>query len=152
MAVVLLLLAGVLLVSRIPPPSYLFGEELRAREAIRQFLSQDQGISQRWGNILATGQRDGLSFDQLAGRIEADVTANYEHSFEQLMAASPDSAVPSAKTLEALQGYATQRADASRALAEGLRSNDRSKIRQALKQAQQVPPLSTSGTGVPAPQ
>lgn len=147
---ILLLLSGMLLVSRIPPPSYRFGEELRAREAIRQFLSQDQGISQRWSNILTTGQREGLSFNQLAGRIEAHVTAGYEHSFEQLTAASPDSAVPSTNALEALQAYATQRADASRALVEGLRSNDHNKIREALKQAQhQSAP--TPDPDVPAP-
>lgn len=147
---ILLLLSGMLLVSRIPPPSYRFGEELRAREAIRHFLSQDQGISQRWSNILTTGQREGLSFNQLAGRIEAHVTAGYEHSFEQLTAASPDSAVPSTNALEALQAYATQRADASRALVEGLRSNDHNKIREALKQAQhQSAP--TPDPDVPAP-
>jgi rhomboid protease GluP len=132
------------MVTHIPAPSYRFGEELRARETIRQFLSQDQRISQQWSAILANGQRQGLSFEQIAGSIDTHVTAVYAHSFEQLMAASPGAAAPSAKTLETLQNYASLRADASRELAAGLRSQDRNKIRNALEQAKQAQSLSTA--------
>ena len=128
----LALAIGVLL-ARIPPPSYRFTEELRAREAIAQFLIQDQRTSQRWGAILTDGQRQGLSFDAIAGRIDDAVTSSYERSFEQLLAAQPDSAVPSAKALESLQDYANQRVEASREFADDLRSNNPQQIRKALK-------------------
>lgn len=135
----ILLAAGlVVMVLRIPPPSYRLGEELRAREAIRQFLTDDQRISQQWDAILTQGQRRGLSFEQVAGRIDTQVTAVYEHSFEQLMAASPGEKAPSAKTLETLQTYANLRADASRELSQGLRSQDPARIRKALEQAKKA--------------
>ena len=127
-------LIGVL-VLRIPAPSYRFGEELRAREAIQQFLSQDQRISRRWRAILDSGRRDGLSFEALAGRIDSQVTTVYAQSFEALLAASPGSATPSTKTLEALQTYAGLRTEASRELVDGLRRNDPDKIKKALAQA-----------------
>lgn len=123
------------LVAYLPAPRYRFGEEVKARAAIQQFLREDQRVSQHWGRILDTGRREGLSFDQLAGRIDTDVTAAYERSFEQLMAASPGSAAPSAKTLGVLQSYASQRAEASRDLAQGLRAHDPVKIRGALQRA-----------------
>ena len=130
------LTAGLML--RIPAPSYRFGEELKAREAIQQFLSQDQRISQRWGAILDHGRREGLSFEVLAGRIDSQVATVYEQSFEALMAASPGADVPSTKTLEALQTYASLRAEASRELVDGLRRNDREKIQKALAQAKRA--------------
>jgi rhomboid protease GluP len=135
-----LLLAGtVALMQRIPEPIYRFGEELRAQEAIRAFLTEDQRISQKWDAILDSGRRNQATFDQLAGSIDTNVTAVYQHSFEQLMAASPGGAAPSARTLATLQSYANLRADASRELAEGLRNKDVNKIRSALEQAKQAP-------------
>jgi rhomboid protease GluP len=116
----------------------LFREELKARAAIQSFTLADQRITQQWGEILSTAPRQRLSFEQLAGRIESTVTAGYERSFEQLMAATPESQAPSAAALEGLQAYALQRAQASRDLAEGLRTNDADKIRQALRQAQRA--------------
>lgn len=136
-ALVLTTVVGVL-VLRIPAPSYRLGEELKAREAIRQFLNQDQRISQRWRAILDSGRREGLSFEALAGRIDTQVATVYEQSFEALMAASPGSAAPSSKTLEALQTYATLRVEASRELVDGLRRNDPDKIQKALAQAKQA--------------
>lgn len=127
------------LVMHIPPPSYRFGEELRARGAILQFLNDDQRISQNWDAILQAGRRNNLSFDQLAGSIDTNVTAVYRESFEALRAASPGSAVPSAGTLEALQTYATFRANTASDLADGLRTNDPRKIRSALELAQKTP-------------
>jgi rhomboid protease GluP len=135
----LVLLAGTSwLAGHIPAPSYLFREELKARAAIQSFTLADQRITQQWGEILSTAPRQRLSFEQLAGRIESTVTAGYERSFEQLMAATPESQAPSAAALEGLQAYALQRAQASRDLAEGLRTNDADKIRQALRQAQRA--------------
>jgi len=130
------------LLTHIPAPSYLMGEELRARAAIQQFLNQDQRVSQRWNQLLAarpaTLGGGNLSFDELAGRIEANVTTVYDTSFEQLTAANPGAGAPSAKTLESLQAYAALRADAARALADGLRQQDPGKIDAALKKARQA--------------
>lgn len=138
----ILLLAGTLaLVQRIPEPIYRLGEELRAREAIRAFLTEDQRISQKWDAILDSGRRNQATFDQLAGSIDTNVTAVYQQSFEQLMAASPGGAAPSAKTLATLQSYANLRTDASRDMAEGLRSKDAQKIRNALEQAKKAPAM-----------
>jgi rhomboid protease GluP len=142
LAAILLATGITVLITRIPPPIYLLGDELRAREAIRQFLTEDLRISQSWGSILAKGHGVGTSFEELAGSIDANVTAEYLHSFDQLTAASPGTAAPSAKTLEALQTYASLRADASRELADGLRTQDQAKIRRALdkaKKAQSTP-------------
>lgn len=143
-AALLLALGSAALWVYLPAPSYRYGEELKARAAIQQFLREDQRISQRWGTLLDMGRREGLSFDQLAGRIDTDVTAVYEKSFAQLMAAAPGSATPSAPTLEALQTYATQRAQASRELAQGLRARDPAQIQGALERAKKPPASQTA--------
>lgn len=124
-----LVVAG--LVWKLPAPAYLLGEELKARESIAEFLQEDQRISQRWGSLLESGQ----SFEQLAGRIDAEVAAGYQRSFDELAAATPGGAAPSAKALEALQAYAAQRAEAARALSQELRSGDPQAIEDALKNA-----------------
>jgi rhomboid protease GluP len=129
------------LVAYLPQPSYRFGEEVKARNAIQAFLQNDQRVSQQWSRILTTGQRKGLSFDQLAGEIDTNITTAYERSFEQLMAASPTTDAPSAHTLSALQNYASQRVLTARELSQGLRSRDAVKINNALKQAQTPTPL-----------
>lgn len=143
------------LVTRIPPPSYRMGDELRARQAISQFLLQDRHISQQWETILGQGQKEHLSFDQLAGRIDDKVTAPYQQSFEQLSTLHLDAAAPSAQTLETLRAYAAMRGDASQALSEGLRDRDPEKIRKALESARQAPAMARSSaaaaTGASAP-
>lgn len=138
-AALALALGSTALLVCLPEPSYRFGEELKARAAIQQFLQEDRRISQHWGSLLDKGRREGLSFDQLAGQIDTDVTAVYEKSFAQLMAANPGSAAPSAPTLGALQSYATQRAEVSRDLAQGLRAHDPAKIQGALERARKPP-------------
>ncbi len=149
-ALALLIAATVALVTQIPAPSYRMGDELRAREAIRHFLDEDRRISARWGSILASGQRDKLSFDELAGRIDSGVTSDYRESFEQLSTIAIGPGAPSARTLELLREYAALRGDASQAMVEGLRSNDRAKIRQALDSAHRAPVLLQSAA-LPAP-
>lgn len=148
----ILLATGIsVLTSHVPPPIYLLGDELKAREAIRQFLTEDLRISQNLGSILAKGRGVGISFEELAGSIEASVTAEYQHSFDQLTAASPGTAAPSAKTLEALQTYASQRADASRELADGLRTQDPGKIRSALDKAKKAQTGVSVRSSAPSP-
>jgi len=147
MASAMLVAAIVIMLARIPAPSYRMGEELRAREAISQFLAQDLRISQQWEALLGKGQTDALSFDQLAGRIDTSVTAPYQQSFEQLSGLSLDPAAPSAPALEVLRAYAARRGDASQALSEGLRDRDPEKIRKALESARQAPALARGAAG-----
>ncbi len=129
------------LIMLIPAPSYRLGEELLARQAISLFLQQDQRISQQWEFILGQGQKEQLSFDQLAGRIDDKVTTPYQQSFEQLSTLHLDAAAPSAQALEVLRAYAALRSDASQALSDGLRDRDANKIRKALESARQAPAL-----------
>lgn len=145
------LLAVIALVFSIPAPSYRWREELQARTEIREFLGNEQRIAERWRTILDTGRREGASFDQLAGRIEADITQEYRESFEQLSALNLDPAAPSAMTLEVLRKYAQLRGDASHLLAEGLRRNDPERIREALEMARRAPYLARGAEPPPAP-
>jgi rhomboid protease GluP len=132
-AVLAVTVAG--LVYAIPAPRYRWSEETQARSEIRDFLGQDAAISARWQALLQEGQRGDLSFDQLAGHIESDVTDRYQASFEELSALKLDAAAPSAATLSELRRYAELRRNAARALTEGLRLRDPQQIRQALEQA-----------------
>jgi rhomboid protease GluP len=139
LAALLLTAVTALLTTHIPAPSYRMGEELKARAAINQFLEEDRRISERWGSILNTGQREGASFEQLAGRIDEGVTSDYRESFEQLSALKLGAGAPSAKMLEQLRRYAELREQASQQLSDGLRKKDPLQIRQALDKAQQAP-------------
>lgn len=134
----LLMAATAVLVWRLPEPSYRYSEEQKAREAIQQFLGEDQRTSRRWGSLLANSARNGLSFDELAGQIDADIAAVYERSFEQLEAAQPGGAAPSASKLEQLQTYANERAEAARELSQGLREQDTEQINRALEHARKA--------------
>lgn len=120
---------------RIPQPRYLLGEELRARTAIDDFLNNDRVIRERYGALLGAGQRGGLSFDQLAGGIESHVAEAYERSFDQLIAANPASAAPSAMVLQHMQAYANAQAQTARDLAAGIRTRDAPRIAAAIKRA-----------------
>lgn len=132
-------LAVIVLVYSIPAPRYSWQDELHAREAIRSFLGDDLRINDRWQHILEVGPQGGASFDQLAGRIETDVTREYRESFEQLSALRLDPAAPSTMTVETLRKYAQLRGDASQSLTEALRMNDPKRIREALEMARRAP-------------
>ena len=135
------LLAGIaVLVFAIPAPRYRWSEELMARSEIRDFIGEDQRLSQRWNTLLDTAQRQGGSFDDLAGRIETEVALPYQQSFEDLSDLRLSAEAPSAATLAALRQYAEVRRDASRALVEGLRAHDIGRVRDALEQARKAPP------------
>jgi rhomboid protease GluP len=134
-ALAVLLVGAGCLAWQIPPPRYFLHEELKVQQAIQKFTVADQRISRQWNEILITAPAQGLSFEQLAGRIESTVTAGYEQTFEQLVAATPGSQAPSAAVLDSVQAYALQRVQVSRDLVDGLRSNDSQKIRDALRQA-----------------
>jgi len=134
-----LLTGAALLFGNIPEPRYRWSEEVQARGGINEFLNQDARIRARWGAILDHARQQEASFDELAGRIESEVSSPYAQSFEQLSRLHLDSAAPSAAALQSLRDYAEVRRDASRALVEGLRTNDPQQIRQALELAAQPP-------------
>ena len=133
----ILTLSAVILFRGIPAPAYLWSEELLAREEIGQFLREDAAITQAWQEILNESKRGHVSFEELAGRIDTAVSDPYEESFEHLSHVLPNPAMPSGATLEMLRHYAELRRDASRALAEGLRTHNPGQIRKALEKAQQ---------------
>ncbi len=146
-AAVVLAVAAAGLVTGIPAPSYRLSDELRAREAIVDFLDHDRRISQQWESILGQGQKEKLSFDQLAGRIDDKVTAPYLERFEQLLWLNLDAAAPSAHAVDVLRAYAAIRSDASQALSEGLRARDPKKIQQAMEAARKAPALARGVAG-----
>ena len=105
----------------------------------------------RWQEILNAGRQGDASFDQLAERIDNDVTREYRESFDQLSALHLDPAAPSTLTLEILKKYAQLRADASQALAEALRMNDPARIRDALELARRAPYIARGEEPPPPP-
>jgi rhomboid protease GluP len=131
-------LAIAILGRSIPEPAYRWSEEQIARGEIREFLGEDARISARLRAILDEQPAAGASFDQLAGRIEAEVADSYDQSFDQLSSLHISPGAPSAATLERLRSYAGARRDASQALAEGLREKDAKRIRDALEGARRA--------------
>jgi len=123
----------------VPEPRYRLHEEIEARQAIRQFLEDERRINARWKAILDTGRGGGASFDELAGRIDADVTREYQDSFEQLASVALSAEAPSAAELDYLRRYAQLRGDAAHALAEALRANDPVAIREAMEALRRAP-------------
>ena len=115
----LLLIALTVLVDRLPPPSYRLSDEIRAQAAIRQFLAEDRRLSADLNALLGRPPAAGASFEQLAKRIDQQVSNEYLDSFEQLAALRLDPAAPSAATLETLRRYAIPGGEASHALAQG---------------------------------
>ncbi|HTZ00379.1 MAG TPA: rhomboid family intramembrane serine protease, partial [Rhodocyclaceae bacterium] len=148
------LLAGgiVALVTHIPEPAYRWNEEKAARLEIREFMGEDAAISARWTQILEEARRQGLSFDQLAERIDAGVTGPYEQSFEQLSGLNIDPRAPSAGTVQALRRYAELRRDSSVELADALRRRNPQRIQEALKAARQAKATAESKPPAAAPQ
>lgn len=136
------LLAGwAWMLTHVPAPRYDWSDELAARGEIREFLAEDARISAEWQSLLDQGRRGGLSFEELAGRIESRVAERYERNFEDLAGLHLDPATPSAATVEALRRYAELRRDASRDLAEAIRTKDSAKVRAALEKAKQADSL-----------
>ncbi|MDN5835910.1 MAG: rhomboid family intramembrane serine protease [Nitrosospira sp.] len=131
------ILALVILISQVPVRPYRWSEEALARKEIGVFLRDDVAISRAWQGILDEGKRGNISFEELAGRIDANVGDRYEESFEQLSHLPSNPALPSSATVEMLRHYAERRMDASRALAEGLRAHKPEQVRDALEMARQ---------------
>ncbi|MEW6514335.1 MAG: rhomboid family intramembrane serine protease [Pseudomonadota bacterium] len=131
-----LITAGItLLVAAIPAPAYDWSDELDAREEIRQFIGTDANISDHWNTLLEQGRREGLSFEELATRIDSEVADRYEASFEQLATMHLDPRAPSVPAIEQLKRYAETRRAASHEFADALRAGDPGRIRQAIDKA-----------------
>ena len=126
-------------VSQIPTRTYRWSEEIHARKEIGEFLREDAAISHTWRSILDEARASGISFDELAGRIDSAIGDRYEESFEDLSRLPSNPALPSATTIMMLRNYAERRRDASRTLAEGLRANSPEQIREALEMARGAP-------------
>ena len=118
------LLAGgiIYLATHIPPPAYRWSDELAARQEISQFLSEEVGIQTKWQDIIRQDRERSLSLDQLATRVESEITEYYDDSLEQLSQLQISPAAPSAATIESLRTYTEKRRDTSQALANQLRA------------------------------
>ena len=107
------LLAGgiIYLAIHIPPPAYRWSDELAARQEISQFLSEEVGIQTKWQDIIRQDRERSLSLDQLATRVESEITEYYDDSLEQLSQLQISPAAPSAATIESLRTYTEKRRD-----------------------------------------
>ncbi|HSG23618.1 MAG TPA: rhomboid family intramembrane serine protease [Azonexus sp.] len=128
-----IVLAGslTLLATHIPPPTYRWSDELAAREEINQFLSEEVGIQTKWQDIIRQDRERSLSLNQLAERVESEITEYYDDSFEQFSQLQLDPAAPSAATVESLRAYTEKRRESSQALANQLRAQEQFGPRRA---------------------
>lgn len=133
-----LLLALATLIALLPEPRYRWRDELAAREQVRAFVGRESDIISRWNALIEQGRRDGMSFEELANRIETQVAEPYEESFENLAATRLDPRAPAVRMLDALKEYAVLRRDASSELADALRDKDPARIRAAIAKANQA--------------
>ena len=150
-AVVAFLGVVIALGAALPAPAYRWREEQKARTEIREFLADDRRIVERWRTILETRDAQAVSFEELAARIESDITSEYRDSFEQLSALNLDPAAPSAHTLEILKRYARMRGDASHELAEALLHHDAQRFRDALETLRRAPYGTRGEAPLPSP-
>jgi rhomboid protease GluP len=141
-------LAVTWLLLRLPEPRYLMRQELQAQESIRQFQRLDQQTAQKMAVILLTGRQKKLSVDDLAKRINSQVSRAYWHGFEQLTALQTPATLPSAQALTHLQAYALSRAEAAYQLTLELRSHDAGRINRALQKWQPGPPVSAKSAAM----
>lgn len=124
----------------LPAPRYHWTEEKAARAEIQHFVGEDAAIRARWNALVGLARREGMSFDELAARLDSDVAQRYEASFEQLSSLHLDSRVPSAPAVATLRQYAQERRDATRIVVEGLRASDSQRVRQGLDMARAAVP------------
>jgi rhomboid protease GluP len=104
------LLAGAAIVAvflGLSSPPYRYSEELAARTAIQQFVTQDKAITARW-NALRTSDSD-QSFNHIAGVLNQEVAEPYQRSFEALAKVEGGANVPSKALLLQMQAYAERR-------------------------------------------
>ncbi|PKO94586.1 MAG: rhomboid family intramembrane serine protease [Betaproteobacteria bacterium HGW-Betaproteobacteria-10] len=118
------LLAGsiTLLATHIPPPTYRWSDEVAARQEISQFLSEEVGIQTKWQDIVRQDRERSLSLNQLAERVEREITEYYDESFTQFSQRQLSPSAPSAATIDSLREYTEKRRDTSQALVQQLRA------------------------------
>lgn len=118
------LLAGCigLLATHIPPPTYRWSEEVAARQEISQFLSAEVGIQTKWQDIVRQDREHSLSLNQLAERVEHEITEHYDESFTQFSQLQLSPSAPSATTIDSLRQYTEKRRDTSQVLVRRLRA------------------------------
>ena len=133
--------ASAALTLAVPAPSYRWRDELAARRQLSEFVGEEQRISTHWQRLLSQGQAGRLTFEQLAGRVDSEITGEYDQSFEELSSLRLPDAAPSAAGVDAARRYVDIRRQASRELAQGLRAHDRRRIDAALDLARRAPAL-----------
>lgn len=112
----------IFLATHIPPPSYRWSDELAAQQEISQFLSKEVGIQTKWQDIVRQDREHSLSLDQLAKRVDSEITDYYSDSFEQFSQLQLSPAAPSATTLQSLLDYTETKRDNYQELAKQLRA------------------------------
>lgn len=117
----LLILFTFLLCLYIPKPKYLWSDEILVRRTIGEFISQEQEINRSWLEIAHDQKLNGLSIEELAGKVDSTISRPYEDSFEKLSRLPQNPELPSAEKLDNLITYTKQRKEASKAIAEKLR-------------------------------
>jgi rhomboid protease GluP len=130
-AAILLLLAVIAVVLRLPEPRYQWSQEVAARREIGLFLREEAAIGQTWAELLARRNRRELSFAELAAEVESEIAPRYQRSFESLSRFAPSPGIPSAPSIRLLQDYASLRHEQSQALLSGLRSGNADEIGRA---------------------
>ncbi|WP_265947926.1 rhomboid family intramembrane serine protease [Dechloromonas sp. A34] len=110
------------LVMHIPKPSYRWSAEVAAHQEIREFIDREARIQARWQQIVEDERLHAESLQELANRIEREISEPYADSFEQLSQLKLDPAAPSTAQVESLLGYSEQRRDHAQALTNQLRA------------------------------
>jgi rhomboid protease GluP len=124
-ATILLTLVAVLLIVKIPAPSYRWSDELLARDLINVTLYQNQAINRSWLEILNEGKQGVKSQAELADKIDTTITDPSAQSFELLSKLPQNQKLPSAAQLERLKQNAKHREVAARVLAKKLRTQSK---------------------------
>jgi rhomboid protease GluP len=130
----LLLAAGIaVLLTHIPAPSYRWSQEQAARREIQAFFRREVEIQKSWQDIVRQDRMHKESPQELAERIDEEMTGPYQQSFEQLsqLALSPTS--PSAAQIESLRLYSEQRRNSTQVLAAQLRARNQFGPRPSLR-------------------
>jgi rhomboid protease GluP len=123
-AAVVVLLASTALLANLPAPKYKWSDELLLRAVIGGVVFENQAINRSWLNLQNEQNQGDLSFEDLAGKIETDITEPYEGSFEKLSQLPKDPNLPSAKTLEYWLELTQAKKNKSEALVEDLRKQN----------------------------
>lgn len=110
------------LVTHLPAPRYRWSQEVAAHAEIREFLERETRIQANWLDIVDQQRLNAETAQDLASRIESEITLPYDESVRQLSQLKLDPAAPSAAQVETLLNYSAERRDRSQAIARQLRN------------------------------